>query len=599
MFCTHCGSKIADPNGFCTSCGACNREESANSGASSPNSQKHTTVRPRAASSRGSARVALWLLYLYLVWNVHTLYAVFLLIASLVLVGSLCLAWRKQPPKNSVRKVFLWIPVPVSALLLAASAATMTPYSYPTLNPGDTEFVRVSRWSGCSWSRTGPSDEWTNMECPNYDHTWHSGLLQTAEHAEESDVPSTGVNSPTHIAQARPLTSPVGKEATTSSNPSPVDLQTAEFVITGGFLADQSSWRKMTIGVDATGELYIVNGGISTKWNPETERWAFGDPVAWTNAEELFSEQPAVVKAMCARHVTVSVFDEILTDDNGRIVHAATEPACRLVGQSDTPAQTTVAPASAAVPTPSGRLLDEAGLGDYTIRVALETTESGSDSVLEILKQETRVYADTSQSIAIHDEADPVPVGADVIGAGTPDLVVKEFSGGAHCCTSFEVFELGSSFRKVATIQQGDCDEGTFQRQRGGYVFVGCDPAVTMYGAGTADAAVPKVILSYANGTFHLALNFMKKPPPSKEELNAKAADISANPTWSTQDVPGAFWQYVIDLTYSGNSGSVDPFVSAAWPAQRTDKNQQMQDLVEQLKKSRYWADIQAMNAAQ
>jgi hypothetical protein len=157
---------------------------------------------------------------------------------------------------------------------------------------------------------------------------------------------------------------------------------------------------------------------------------------------------------------------------------------------------------------------------------------------------------------------------------------------------------MGVAFRKVTTIDAGDCDGANFQRQAdGGYVFYGCDPAVRMSGASFADSAAPHIILHFLNGSFHLDSELMRKRSPSIEELKSKAAELAANPTWSTEDTPGAFWQYIIDLTYSGNSQSADQFVELSWPPQRHDKDQRMKDFREQLAKSPYWLDIQELNS--
>jgi hypothetical protein len=268
-------------------------------------------------------------------------------------------------------------------------------------------------------------------------------------------------------------------------------------------------------------------------------------------------------------------------------------PQSRPAAQTPTPATTL---GQAFVPSD---LITEDKFGDYTIRIYRNGGQVGMEG-LEILKQGSRVYADQNYSFWFgndEDDQDIVPVGTDITGLGVPDLVVKEYSGGAHCCTSFEIFELGTQFSKLATIKSEDCG-GVVRRQGDGvYVFSVCDEAVRMYGSGFSDSAAPKVILRYVNGSFHLAPDLMRKRPPSVEELKGKAAEIASNPTWSTQDIPGAFWQYVIDLTYSGNSRSADQFIALAWPLQRSDKDQRIQEFLAQLKKSPYWGDIQALNA--
>lgn len=118
-----------------------------------------------------------------------------------------------------------------------------------------------------------------------------------------------------------------------------------------------------------------------------------------------------------------------------------------------------------------------------------------------------------------------------------------------------------------------------------------------MVGSSSADLATPRVILRYENGLYHLAYELMRKPAPSMEELRAKAAEIVSNPVWATEGTPSQFWQFIIDLLYSGNARSTDQFVALAWPSQRNDREQIMQEHLSQLKKSPYWADIQALNA--
>jgi hypothetical protein len=144
---------------------------------------------------------------------------------------------------------------------------------------------------------------------------------------------------------------------------------------------------------------------------------------------------------------------------------------------------------------PSGNL-EEKKFGDYAIRI-YDNPDEGSEGALEILKLGTRVYTEQQASFQVEDTG--APIGADVTGAGIPNLVVREYSGGAHCCTSFVIFELGNTFRKVANIQQGDCEWGKFQKQNnGGYLFHGCDPSTAIGGSGR------EVILRYENGDFRL-----------------------------------------------------------------------------------------------
>lgn len=258
--------------------------------------------------------------------------------------------------------------------------------------------------------------------------------------------------------------------------------------------------------------------------------------------------------------------------------------------------QTTGPSPPAPAPLASLRNLDDKEFGEYTIRIYRDDNDVKSAGLFEILKHGARVYTEKAASFEIDDSE--TPIGTDIIGTGIPAVVVKRFSGGTSCCTSFEIFELGSNFRQAATIDQGRCDAAGFERTDDHrYIFRGCDPAATMVGSSSADLATPRVILRYENGLYHLAYELMRKPAPSMEELRAKAAEIVSNPVWATEGTPSQFWQFIIDLLYSGNARSTDQFVALAWPSQRNDREQIMQEHLSQLKKSPYWADIQALNA--
>ncbi|HEV2332002.1 MAG TPA: hypothetical protein VGV16_02480, partial [Gammaproteobacteria bacterium] len=81
-----------------------------------------------------------------------------------------------------------------------------------------------------------------------------------------------------------------------------------------------------------------------------------------------------------------------------------------------------------------------------------ETPKAG----FEIWKAGRRVTSGTGYSYAIgyplQEDQSPdsvkLKVGDDLTGAGLPDLLLSEWSGGAHCCYTFHLFQLGTEFRK-------------------------------------------------------------------------------------------------------------------------------------------------------
>lgn len=86
--------------------------------------------------------------------------------------------------------------------------------------------------------------------------------------------------------------------------------------------------------------------------------------------------------------------------------------------------------------------------------------------VLQILQAGTLVHRQTNESGAFYvgpntpetDNMNKVNIrpGQDITGAGIPDLVVTEWTGGVHCCYNAYVFELGQLFRFVGKFEGGD-----------------------------------------------------------------------------------------------------------------------------------------------
>lgn len=274
------------------------------------------------------------------------------------------------------------------------------------------------------------------------------------------------------------------------------------------------------------GSQYTVTneGGFPARYNPNAVYVLYDVRNGWLRYSDLSDLGRAIVQHFCAaNHLALyEVIDRRQADylrgpsaSNiasvcGRQIREASASGSQQSPASASGASTLLSqqpqlsvPANLAASSPNAEAFNPLGepqekkFADYTIRIYGDPNDEESEGSLEILKQGTRVYAEQHASFQI--ESTGAPIGADVTGAGIPNLVVKEYSGGAHCCTSFDVFELGSSFRKVSTIEQGDCDLGKFQRENNGrYLFYGCDPSTATGGSRR------QVVLRYENGAFRL-----------------------------------------------------------------------------------------------
>jgi hypothetical protein len=86
----------------------------------------------------------------------------------------------------------------------------------------------------------------------------------------------------------------------------------------------------------------------------------------------------------------------------------------------------------------------------------------------------------------------------DITGAGYPDLVIQTFSGGAHCCFSWTVYELGPALKRVLQSPDSNCEgelkdldgDGTME-------FITCDDLFAYKYCCFANSPLVKVVMKY------------------------------------------------------------------------------------------------------
>jgi hypothetical protein len=91
--------------------------------------------------------------------------------------------------------------------------------------------------------------------------------------------------------------------------------------------------------------------------------------------------------------------------------------------------------------------------------------------------------------------------GNDIIGTGHPDVIVQTYSGGAHCCFSWVVYELGPQLTQILQSPPSNC-EGEFKDLDGDgrLEFITCDDLFAYKYCCFANSPLPKVIMSYEPG---------------------------------------------------------------------------------------------------
>lgn len=190
--------------------------------------------------------------------------------------------------------------------------------------------------------------------------------------------------------------------------------------------------------------------------------------------------------------------------------------------------------------------------------------------------------------------------GTDVTGRGRPDMVVSEYTGGAHCCTSHMVFELEPEFKLLATLNDADDDMAHFVRDAKDhrYNYITADWTFAYWPTCFACSPSETVILRWADdakgGGFHLALDKMRTPAPKPAEWNKDlAAARKAVSENAVDDMGQALWGVVLNLIYSGHSDLAWKFVDEAGPKAQQKPFPALADFCGLLKQSPYWTDLQ------
>lgn len=163
---------------------------------------------------------------------------------------------------------------------------------------------------------------------------------------------------------------------------------------------------------------------------------------------------------------------------------------------------------AAQLPRPAPRagylLHDERTLGPFTVQRWVSSTEpnvspAGMCDCITVVYAGDRLVltlgdGDGLSAISVGD-----PSGRDLNRDGLPDLVVSEWSGGAHCCFTTTVYSVGSEVRTILSLSSGNCGAGEFRDLDGDgtWEFLTCDDQWAYAYCSFAESPFPIVVMTY------------------------------------------------------------------------------------------------------
>ncbi len=154
--------------------------------------------------------------------------------------------------------------------------------------------------------------------------------------------------------------------------------------------------------------------------------------------------------------------------------------------------------------------------------------------------------------------------GTDITQEGYPDAIVETYSGGAHCCFSTRVYQLGPQLKKLLQTPESNCG-GNFEDLDGDgvYEYSTCDDSFAYRYCSYADSYKVRAVLKYDPGAGYYAA--------SNQYPGLFAEDIARTQPMAEGATSGGMYEWdgtskcsvlplVLNLLYSGQT-------EAAWAA--------------------------------
>lgn len=191
--------------------------------------------------------------------------------------------------------------------------------------------------------------------------------------------------------------------------------------------------------------------------------------------------------------------------------------------------------------------------------------------------------------------------GEDLNGDGMPDLLIYEYTGGAHCCSNYYFYALDSEFGLRALdrieaehgdVRFADLDgDGTNEMTTQDWTFA-------YWHTSFAGSPAPEVVLRWRGGRCVVAPELMERPASDAAEfagwVERTLTEEENAAAWSHGGVPVSYWATMLRLIYTGHGDVAERFADEAWPAERSgeEKAAFLAEFRSQLARSPYWRQL-------
>lgn len=176
------------------------------------------------------------------------------------------------------------------------------------------------------------------------------------------------------------------------------------------------------------------------------------------------------------------------------------------------------------------------------------------------------------------------------------ELLISEWTGGAHCCFLFHIFRLDDHFKKLTSVEGGNFYPELEDVDGDGVLEIKIEDDFLAYiFADFSRTAVGKVFLKYLNGRFAVDSKHMKNSVLShfvgKEKIESWRRSFRLHNYIG--DAPDSLIQEVTDLFYNGNKDIALDLVNRSWPKEIPGKDRFLDSYKDALKNSKFYPEFE------
>lgn len=186
----------------------------------------------------------------------------------------------------------------------------------------------------------------------------------------------------------------------------------------------------------------------------------------------------------------------------------------------------------------------------------------------------------------------------DFDGNGTKDLIVRTWSGGAHCCYTYDVYSLANKVSRIWHYNASDGHMLTMPSDVTGLPIILVEDATFRYWGQGVDV-MPVVALRWQKDKFRADLERMrsgkdKHPLPTVETVKKSLKNGNT----------GDLCDYMLNLYYTGHGKDANNFLDGVWNANADIKKMGSatafrRDFMKQMVSSPFFEDLENLNHGQ